>query len=145
MEELYNLKLHETYSPKTGLAVIIQRVPNGWNYIYQQGIQFVPFSDEFEPKKGREEKKKSVKSKPIEERKTDFTELVRPYLDRYKKDMLNEFTAYWTEPNQTKAKMKFEMEKTWDLSRRLARWEKTNNQFDKTKKDEQKTKLDSKF
>ena len=37
-------------------------------------------------------------------------------------DIVNEFCNYWTEPNKSKTKMKFEMMTTWDTSRRLAKW-----------------------
>ena len=36
------------------------------------------------------------------------------------------FTEYWTEPNKSNTKMRFEMEKTWDLSRRIKRWVSSN-------------------
>lgn len=137
MEELYNLKLHESFTPKEGTAVSIQRVPNGWNYIYYNGgCVFVPYHKEFEPKK---EKTQTTRAKPIEERKKDFTEDVRLYLDRYDKDILNEFVSYWTEPNKTKKKMKFEMQTTWDTSRRLATWANRNKEFDKNKPNEEST------
>jgi len=40
----------------------------------------------------------------------------------YPQHMLKEFLLYWTEPNKSKTKMRFELEKTWDLKRRLERW-----------------------
>ena len=40
----------------------------------------------------------------------------------YPQGMLYEFLEYWTEPNKSKNKMRFELEKTWDLKRRLQRW-----------------------
>ena len=33
-----------------------------------------------------------------------------------------EFFFYWTEPNPSNTKMRFELEKTWDTKRRLMRW-----------------------
>ena len=36
--------------------------------------------------------------------------------------MLKEFIDYWSEPNKSGSKMRFELEKTWDLKRRLERW-----------------------
>jgi hypothetical protein len=36
------------------------------------------------------------------------------------------FTEYWTEPNKSNTKMRFELEKTWDLSRRIKRWVSSN-------------------
>jgi hypothetical protein len=44
----------------------------------------------------------------------------------YPDEMKKAFFDYWTEPNPSKTKMRFEKETTWDLPRRLARW--ANNQ-----------------
>jgi len=49
----------------------------------------------------------------------------------YSQDILYEFLEYWTEPNKSGTKMRFEMEKTWDLKRRLSRW--SSNNFGKKK------------
>ena len=38
-----------------------------------------------------------------------------------------DFINYWTEPNRSNTKMKFELEKTWETKRRLARWVKMSN------------------
>ena len=40
----------------------------------------------------------------------------------YPASMLKEFGDYWTEPNKSNTKLRFELEKTWDLKRRLERW-----------------------
>ena len=37
-------------------------------------------------------------------------------------DIIYEFVSYWTEPNKSKTKMRFELEKTWDTKRRLQTW-----------------------
>tara|TARA_R100000655_G_scaffold4623_3_gene14947 strand:+ start:1013 stop:1774 length:762 start_codon:yes stop_codon:yes gene_type:complete len=42
------------------------------------------------------------------------------------------FVDYWTEANKSGTKMRFEMEKTWDLKRRLSRW--VNSSFNKKEK-----------
>ena len=41
------------------------------------------------------------------------------------------FAAYWTEPNHSKTKLRFEMEKTWDTEMRLKRWSANENKWDK--------------
>lgn len=41
--------------------------------------------------------------------------------EEYDKNMLEAFFDYWSEPNK-KGKMKWELEKTWELKRRLKRW-----------------------
>ena len=66
-----------------------------------------------------------------EERKKAFVECLKPHLEQYGKDMLNEFYLYWTEMNENGQKMRYEMEKTFDIARRLARWK--NNKQDKAK------------
>lgn len=65
----------------------------------------------------------------IEERKNYFAQSLQPYLDIYGKEMLNEFYLYWTEPNQQNTKMKFELERTWSLERRLNTWSKQSVKF----------------
>jgi len=49
----------------------------------------------------------------------------------YPKEMLNEFINYWTEPNKSKTKLRYELQTTWDTSRRLGTWAKNTKQFTK--------------
>ena len=65
----------------------------------------------------------------IDVRKNSFAQSLQPYLDTYGKEMLNEFYLYWTEPNQQNTKMKFELERTWSLERRLNTWSKQSVKF----------------
>ena len=37
-----------------------------------------------------------------------------------------DFIDYWTEPNKSGTKMRFELEKTWSLKSRLSRWKKNH-------------------
>lgn len=55
--------------------------------------------------------------------------------------VLNEFIEYWTEHNSKGKKMRFEMEKVFDISRRWATWIKNNEKF--TKKENGTSKTDS--
>ncbi len=64
--------------------------------------------------------------KTIEQRKADFAEKLKPYLQQYGKDMLNNFYRYWTEINEGGKKMRFEMEKVFQLSSRLVTWHKND-------------------
>ncbi|CAB4142023.1 hypothetical protein UFOVP425_11 [uncultured Caudovirales phage] len=65
----------------------------------------------------------------IDVRKNSFAQSLQPYLDTYGKEMLNEFYLYWTEPDQKNKKMKFEMQTTWSLDRRLNTWSKQSVKF----------------
>lgn len=66
--------------------------------------------------------KKGVSKLSLTERQTNFIETLKEFKSKYSRDTLNAFYYYWTEPNQTKTKMRCELEKTWDTSRRLANW-----------------------
>lgn len=63
----------------------------------------------------------------IFKREENFKKTIEPFLEKYGKEMCNAFYLYWTEPDKAKRKLRFEMEKTWDVSRRLASW--SNNQI----------------
>jgi len=75
--------------------------------------------------------KKRLKQKEILFKKT-----IEPYVSIYGKNMCNEFYLYWTEPNKSKAKLRFEMEKTWDVSRRLRKWADNEKNFKKNGQEE---------
>lgn len=65
----------------------------------------------------------------IENRKLKFASTLEIYLSKYSRDLLKEFYQYWTEPNKTNTKFRFELEKTWSLERRLENWAKNANKF----------------
>lgn len=45
----------------------------------------------------------------------------------YPNEMKEKFIAYWTEPNKSRTRVRYQMEKTWDTSRRLALWASRDN------------------
>lgn len=51
-----------------------------------------------------------------------FREELSPYIVRYGDAMISKFFQYWTEMNRAETKMKFELQKTWDLALRLGTW-----------------------
>ena len=63
---------------------------------------------------------------PIEERKQWLVESIKKADNGIPRDMLNDFYLYWTETTPGGLKMRFELEKTWVTSMRLARWYKNN-------------------
>ena len=65
----------------------------------------------------------------IELRKTSFASTLEPFLKTYGRDMLNEFFKYWTEPNKSNTKFRAELEKTWDVERRLETWARNDKNF----------------
>ena len=81
----------------------------------------------------REDKIKEDKINNIDERKLKFASTLKPFVDLYGKDLLNDFYKYWTEPNKSNTKFKQELEKTWSLERRLNTWAKNDTNFNKQK------------
>ena len=59
-------------------------------------------------------------------RETEFKNSLQPYLSKYGKDLLNKFFLYWTEKKPKGRKMRFEMEKVFDIERRLITWNDRN-------------------
>ena len=51
----------------------------------------------------------------------------------YDKKILEGFIDYWTEPNKSKTKMKFELQQTWSTNLRLKTWAKNQKKWDKPK------------
>jgi hypothetical protein len=69
-------------------------------------------------------------SKPsLETRSLAFKNSLIPYKQKYSIEMLKNFFGYWTEPNKSNTKMRFELETTWSLERRLETWNKRENDF----------------
>lgn len=62
------------------------------------------------------------KQADMERRKKEFGLTLQPFVDEYGRQMLSDFFRYWTEPNKSGTKMKFELERTWSISGRLATW-----------------------
>ena len=58
----------------------------------------------------------------LEVRSKKFYDSLIPFVELYGKEMIRAFYDYWTEPNKSRTKMRFELEKTWDVKRRLNTW-----------------------
>ena len=59
--------------------------------------------------------------KTLTERELLFIDEVNVYLE-YSELTRKNFITYWTEPNRSKTKMRFELQKTWETKRRLKTW-----------------------
>lgn len=70
----------------------------------------------------------------LSEREKAFKEAV--FSQVFDPEILQEFYEYWTEPNKSQSKLRFELERTWDLKRRLNRWQRIrDSRPDFTKKE----------
>lgn len=62
------------------------------------------------------------------EKEEIFSSEVNLFLE-YPATMREKFIRYWTEPNKSKTKMRFQLEKTWDTKRRLETWASRDKSF----------------
>ena len=58
-----------------------------------------------------------------------FVNEVMLFSSDYSDNLLQNFIAYWTEPNRSKTKLKFELQETFSISRRLKRWQTNQSKY----------------
>ena len=68
----------------------------------------------------------ATKVATLEDRKFAFIESLKPFVEIHGKEMVRDFFDYWTEKNEKGKKMRFEMQKVFDVSRRMNTWAKNN-------------------
>ena len=114
------------------------------NYTYKEGTKEIEYRYIKILKGGITEKentllKKTVKSNTtsinntsininISNRRESFVLEVMAF--DYDKKILKGFIDYWTEPNKSKTKMKFELNQTWATNLRLKNWVKNQKKWD---------------
>jgi len=90
-------------------------------------------------------KQENNKTNNILLRKEKFVDEVNSFeIDDFTK---KSFIEFWSETNQSKSKMRFEMEKTWSTNLRIQRWLRNQKQWNidhkKTKKDKIESQMES--
>ena len=68
-------------------------------------------------------KKDAAKAATLK-RKDEFGKTLVPYMEKYGKEMIRAFFDYWGELNKSDTKMRYEMQKSWEVNLRLATWAK---------------------
>ena len=96
------------------------RIGNGVN-LAETPVSFINKS------KVKESKVKDIIT--IEKRTEIFENQVNSYSLEYHPDMLKKFTNYWTEKSKNGNELRFELEKTWDIKKRLEYWLSNENKF----------------
>ena len=65
----------------------------------------------------------------LDERRQTFVDSLTPFIPTYGMEMINAFADYWTEPNRSCSRMRFELQRTWSLPLRLATWARHDRVF----------------
>jgi len=77
-------------------------------------------------------KNKEIKiNNNISNRRDEF--IIEVLTFKYDESILNGFIDYWTEPNKSNTKMKFELNKTWKTELRLKTWSANQKKWDNSK------------
>jgi len=76
------------------------------------------------------------KDKDIDKRQDKFIDKVNAVIKdkKYSNDETNNFVGFWTERNTSNTKMRFELQATFEISRRLATWVRNNKDWKINKK-----------
>lgn len=72
---------------------------------------------------------KSNLKETLPTREKAFYQDLVPYAELYPKEMLREFFNYWSEKNKSETKMKWELERTFEIPKRLTTWAKRESNF----------------
>ena len=71
----------------------------------------------------------------IKKRKDKLYKDMMPFIGKYPKEMLRAFYNYWTERNKSGVRMRFELQQTFEIGKRLGTWASRDKEFIKGKED----------
>jgi hypothetical protein len=80
---------------------------------------------------------KSSLKETLPGRERKFIDDLAPYVQTYGKEVVRKFFNYWSEKNKSGTKMKWELERTFEISKRLATWVQRDAQFNHNTKNQQ--------
>ena len=95
-------------------------------------------------KRTQKKNNKTFESKLIDSRKNTFafkSRLLSNDVKNITEEQVNNFIDYWTEKNTSGRLMRFEMQKTFEIKRRLAKWRDNNKEWKIKKKEKPMFKL----
>jgi hypothetical protein len=67
--------------------------------------------------------------KTKDERRKEFIESLRPYVEQYGSSMVNSFYRYWAQDDGVK--LRFEKQKSWSLELRLIKWKQNQDEYER--------------
>jgi hypothetical protein len=67
--------------------------------------------------------------KTKDERRKEFIESLRPYVEQYGSSMVNNFYRYWAQDDGFK--LRFEKQKSWNLVLRLFKWKQNQDEYER--------------
>lgn len=86
-----------------------------------------------------------LNSSDIESRKILFKKKLWALFPNEDLNLLKEFSDHWTEHNENGRKMRFEMEKVFNIPKRMATWKKNNKKYSKPGSSAEAVSIDTKM
>lgn len=108
-----------------------------YDYINEDNVNIYSINTDSGTQSRVKESRVKESKELLDARAKVFFDQVAEFVGKYPKQMLRAFYDYWTEVNKSGTKMKFEMEKTWQLSKRIKRWADNDKSFSGKKEAEQ--------
>jgi len=71
----------------------------------------------------------AIASLPINEREINFMNCCSPFVNDFSKETVRAFFDYWSEKNNSGKKMKWELQQTFEISKRLSTWKRKEKDF----------------
>jgi hypothetical protein len=78
------------------------------------------------------------KESKIKRLQQKFYDSLIEFVDEFGSEMVRDFYEYWSEPNRSRTKIKYQLEKTWDTKKRLQRWSRNNFNNEKNRQSNNK-------
>ena len=101
--------------------------PSGLNYNQKKPVNVIVTVNDIDNDIDKGINKKQLLVNTFIDREKKFINNLKDFSNEFDKETLNGFYYYWSETNNAKnPKMRFELEKTWNLKLRLNRWKKNN-------------------
>ena len=127
--------LAKNYNKEYKIKALKEFVKDNFDYdidLKNEQVLKQVFEQVFELYRNENESNNKVKLS-LEERSQNFKIEIKKFTN-YDIELLKSFYNYWSEPNNQKTKMKFELQETFDISRRLATWKNNDKTFKKEDK-----------
>lgn len=62
----------------------------------------------------------------LDARVEKFHEECKKFTNEFGYQLVEDFFAYWSEPNRSRTKMRYEQQPTWEIHRRMLTWQRNN-------------------
>lgn len=110
---------HEKNNKFTVISIVKYDLYNDPDNTLKEQKKNKKISKEEQKNTDNNDKNKEEEINIVAQKKIEFAEMIKPFVEKFGKDLCNEFYSYWTEPNKSQTKIKWELERTFDINLRL--------------------------